>query len=66
MKKDFPKIYLTDHERENVEWCQDRITVDDVEYINGDYYYKLKRIVNKFIESIDEFKAEGRKCHESQ
>lgn len=60
MKKDFPKIYLTDHERENVEWCQDRITADDVEYINGDYYYKLKRIVNKFIESIDEFKAEGR------
>lgn len=32
LKRDYPRIFLTD-ELGEVNWCQDRITVEDVEYV---------------------------------
>lgn len=32
LKRDYPRIFLTD-ELGEVNWCQDRITAEDVEYV---------------------------------
>jgi len=57
LKRDYERIWLTD-ELGEVNWCQDRITADDVEFVRADIYQSANAEIARLREVLTAIIAE--------